>query len=303
VPHTLMFGARPAKFTLVEAARDRTVRVTEPPARFSIVMKPTGGRLALTRPDSKTVASIVACGDIARDRPGGDAGGPVGIVFRPAATIVDDPLAREIYAVTTSAPDAIVPETALRLSGGAEDKTDVSTRLSIGASQPAGPPDYVPRVRMDGGRRIDILAKTDALALDVKGTMYLPPIGKDDPLLPDLMAMAFMAGLRQIGKVATGSTATISGAPASVQRGTTLSYSIAVTNTPTIRRAVELIAGTVGTGDLTFRSLTEDQLKHQIDITNFTHSASTVQLQVVLLIAEANLPRLVISNAVSIDVT
>ena len=108
-------------------------------------------------------------------------------------TTSDPSLAREIYAVTTSAPEALVPETALRISGGAEDKSDVSTRLSIGASPAAGPAGYVPRVRMDGGRRIDILAAADALALDVKETIYLPPIGKDDPLIPELMAMAFMA--------------------------------------------------------------------------------------------------------------
>jgi hypothetical protein len=313
-PHTLLFGPRPAEFTLVEGVRARAAlaierppaRETDPPARFSIVMKPTGGQLSLTRPEPRTVPSIIACGDIARDRPGADADGPVGIVFRPAAKIVDDPLAREIYAVTTSAPDAVVPETALRLSGGAEDKTDVSTRLSIGASEAAGPPDYVPRVRMDGGRRIDILAKKDALALDVKGTIYLPPIGKDDPLLPDLMAMAFMAGLRQIGKVTTATTATIAlvpGTATSVQRGATLSYTVTLNNAPTIRRVVELITGTVGTGDLIFRSLTSDQLQHQIDIANFTHTASKVQLQIVLLIAEANLPRLVISKAVDIYVT
>jgi hypothetical protein len=298
----LSIGLHNATIRVIGDPGNRSLRPAEP-MPFSIVLSATGGLLAMSPPELPQTDTPIRCETIERERAAPGAEATAAVVFRPAAAIVDDPSAREAYALTTSAPDAPVAETTFRLSGGAEDKTDVSTRISIGRSPTNGSKDWVPRVRMDGGRRLDILA-TEASdpALEVQGTVYLPPIGKDDPLLPNMMAMAFMAGLRQAGKIAATSPAFTISAPATIQRGATLTYS--VTNIPAnIRRIVEFVAGIKGSHDLTFRSI-PIPLTNTVDIATFTHTASQVELQVVLLTATGNTsPKLVIAPPVLIDVT
>ena len=325
---------RKATFNLVDAfsfepialrdARHRTKeklpREPAPPdvERFAVDLKPAGGMLTMRQLDRTIETPVVACGDIGRIRSGDAALGSPVVQLRPAATIVDDARAREIYAVTTSKASESVPRTELRVSGGAEDKTDVSTRLSAGAWRTdKGQTFWVPRLRMDGGRRIDILAEADigagvpGKALEVKETVYLPAIGKDDPLLPEMMAMAFMAGLRQIGRVASTTTVTLtSPGGASVVRGSTLKFDadIHYPNERVLRRSIETIRGSAGTGDLAFRSMTEVVLPagtsnvFHIKVDNFRHSASKVGVQVVLLVTESNIPKLAISNVLDFSV-
>lgn len=284
--------------------------------RFSVDLNPTGGTLTLMRADRHVEQTAIACGDVDRSRAdAGEDGAPV-VQFRPAAAYADVATAREIYAVTTSAPTDLVPRTELRMSGGAEDKTDVGIRWCAGAWRPvAGPPSpaFIRRVQMDGARRIDILSDDAAsAALDVKRTVYLPAIGKDDPLMPEMMAMAFIAGLRQLGRVATSTSVTLSapGGATSVTRGSTLKYDAQIhyPNEHVLRRSIETIRGTAGTGDLAFRSMTEIVLPagtsktFNIEVKNFRHSARAVDIQVVLLVTESNTPRLAISNVLHLDV-
>lgn len=277
------------------------------PTPFSIVMNATGGLLAMSPPEMPKTEKLFRCEQIERERATPVDEATAAVVCGPAAAFVDDPAAREVYAITTSAADAPVAETTFRLSGGAEDKTDVSTRFSIGRSPTNLTREWVASVRMDGGRRLEVLAAKPAdPALDVEGTIYLPAIGKDDPLMPDMMAMAFMAGLRQAGKILT-STFTISlrtPTTPSIHRGETLSYTFSGLPTGvTVRRAVELVSGVAGTHDLTFRSIPLP-LTSPITIDTFTHTASKVQLQLVLLTATGNAsPKLVIAPPLSIDVT
>jgi hypothetical protein len=303
------------------AARGRAARqeVVATPERFEAVLGPTGGRLCLAKGPAPQQARTVECGDVDRSRPDAKEPGTPVVQFRPAAAHQDDPLAREIYAVTTSAPDALVPSTELRLSGGAEDQSDVSTRIVFGAwnhATPAGAADvWVPRVRMDGGRRVDILATPDTAALKVNGTVYLPAIGREDPLLPEMLSMAFMAGLRQAGRISTATKAAVAvtGTP-TIARGETLTYDLTITYpaTAVLRRPVELIYGVTAPADLIFRTipLPDDPLpaggspkKHTATLKNFTHRAGKVKLQVILLVAENDVPKLAIAPALELTVT
>lgn len=316
-PRFLEAGPRLATIRLIPGPRDRAFRAAEaPPTVFDDVMRAGGGLLMMKRPERAPVEKASSCETITRERAFEGADTTTAVEFRPAASIADTPSAREVYAVTTSAPDAPFAETTLRLSGGAEDKTDVSTRLSIGRSPNSGTTDWVPSLRMDGGRRLGILAaKAADPALDVEGTLYLPPIGKDDPHLPDMMTMAFMAGLRQVGRVAgqTFDAAVAVTSGGSITRGGTLKYSLTLKHpaSAVLRRAVEFTTGVQGTSDLTFRSLPDADAKFtndppdvtQVSIENFTHSARRILLQVVLLVVESNVPRLVISNAAPVDIT
>ena len=316
-PQFLETGPRDSTIALIADTRDRSFRVSEAaPTSFSVVMDAGGGLLAMKRPQVAPAVKQTSCDTVIRERASlGDDTTTV-VVLHPAAAFADDVSAREIYAITTSEPAAPVAETTLRISGGAEDKTDVSTRISIGRSPTSGTKDWVPRVRMDGGRRLDIRAtKATDPALDVDGTIYLPAIGKDDPLLPDMMSMAFMAGLRQIGRIATTAfSATISGTPATISRGSDLEYKLKLVHPPNavLRKAVELISGIDGSiGDLTFRTLSDTEAKFtnnaqdnfDISIPNFTHRAAKIQIQVVLLVVESNVPRLVIAPAQPVNVT
>jgi hypothetical protein len=284
---------------------------------FAVVLKPSGGELIMRSVASAPKASTVECGDVDRSRPGAPEPGSPVVQFRPAAASIDDPLAREIYAVTTSKPLDPVPRTELRLSGGAEDKSDVSPRLSFGARK-AGSTDWSPRVSVDGGRRVDIIAKPGKPALAVNGAVYLPSIGKDDPLMPELLSMAFMAGLRQAGRFAVTTEAAI-GKVTSIARGTKLTYDLTISYVPgtVVRRAVELIRGIADVGDLTFRSIPGISVpnpptshlggkaaeKFKIELENFVHRATKVRLEVVLLVAENDVPRLAVSKHLDINVT
>jgi hypothetical protein len=292
-----------------------------PPEQVPIEFKPTGGQLVMRGLDRTVETPQTACGDLERYRQGGAEPGTPVVQFRPAVQIEADPLAREIHAVVTSKPTDPVAETELRVVGGAQDESDASTRVSVGGRLP-NPPGYVSLLRMDGRGRIEIPrpeAFLNALPLpsdpyplvkvDDGGTVYLPPIGKKDPLLPDLLAMAFMAGMRQGGRIAPAEDVELktNKVPASVVRGTTLTHSFTATwgADVQVKRCVELIIGTAGTGDMAFRSLTgittEDD-EFTVDVPAFTHSANKVEIQIQVLVSKNNVSSVAVCRSPSIEV-
>jgi hypothetical protein len=331
---TVLFGeARSAAFDLIDAthfapvpladvrrlARRRRHEADEAPVvsaqRFSAVLKPAGGELVVRhglRRADETAAP--ACGDIARSRAAAGAPGTPVVQFRPAAAIDADPLAREIHAVTTSLGSDPVPKTELRVSGGAEDESDASARLAIGAwADNNGTTEWMPSLRMDGGRRVAILARpgsptTDPL-LEVDDTVYLPPIGRKDPLLPDLMAMAFMAGLRQIGRIAPAGVVTLAlnDLPDPIVRGATLTYKLTVGWTAglEVKRCLEIITGTAGSGEMAFRTLTglsSAQATYTITTDKFTHHARKVRIEIQMLVSKNDVTRVALCTSGDIDV-
>lgn len=200
--------------------------------------------------------------------------------------------------MTTSKPTDMVPATALRISGGGEDDTDTSSRFSIGTSAGARGT-WIPAMQMDGGRRLEILAVAGAPQkplLKVDGAVYLPPIGKKDPLLPDLLALAFISGLRQIGKLSPDVTLSLTTVPGQVTRGTTLTYKMKVAWSGQVRvkRCLEIIRGRSGNGDMVFRTIEGIDLTQagvsspktfEITFPNFMHTASKVRIEIQMLVA------------------
>jgi hypothetical protein len=303
VDRRLLRRPRAARSSVRRVARAEPEEATQ---EFSLLLGPTLGRLRLCAQPETTESRVVECGDVDRTRPGRSEPGTPVLRLRPAAAAADDPLAREIYAVTTSGPLDPVPRTELRISGGLEDKSDASTRVSFGTRKAGSPGVWIPRFRMDGGRRIDILAGSKGTALRVERTLYLPPIGKDDPLLPEMLSMAFMAGLRQIGKlgVTTKASITLPVDPlASGSSGSDPKYDLKVDFVAgtVLMRVVEVLRGVVRPGDLTFRTLTGLSLPATGSTTTFKPAlppalAAGAQLEVLLLVKEGAVQRLVIAE-------
>jgi hypothetical protein len=314
------FGtARSAEFDLLDAdlepalllsrrlrkqAQEALLQESRPPElapqAFSIAAGPAGGQLALKKLAKEDgAARAVACGDVERVRSAAGTRDTAVVQFKPANEIEADPLARQIHAITTSKASDPVPETELRLSGGVEDETDASGRVSVGFRNPAGPEEWVPALRMDGGRRLAIhprpaTPKLDPL-LSVEETVYLPPIRKDDPLLPDLLSMAFIAGLRQAGTSVSGLAVKVTLKdplpPARFKRGGTLKYEVEITWTgaTVVKRCLEIITGRSGNGAMAFRTIAGIDLqatgmaspeKFSIESERFTHPASTARIEI-----------------------
>jgi len=307
-------GVRITSFRLVnEAGQGIPFRSPRPrPARaravaetvaFSVEAAPAGGRLSMQKADttSRPVAPP-ACGDVDRTRADGAGRGTPVIQFLPAVDIVPNPLSREVHAVTTSKPADLIPKTELRISGGAEDESDTSSRVSVGAAAGASGK-WLPVLQMDGGRRLELLAVEGAPRtspiLAVTGTVYLPPIGKKDPLLPDLLSLAFISGLRQIGKISPDVTLTLANLPLRIVRGGVLTYKVRArwSGPVQVKRCFELITGTSGYGDMAFRTITgidlpgvgnNSEREFTIEFPNFTHAADRVRIEIQMLVARDN---------------
>lgn len=231
---------------------------------FSAQVAPLDAKLVLKSVPHAAADTVAGPCDIARTRSGRAESDLNALLFRPATEIVADPLAREIHAVDTTRPGDLAPGSALRIVGGAADDTDAAARVSIGARIKA---EYHPALRMDGGRRIAIRrlpGQPDKPVLKVERTVYLPPIGAKDPLLPEMLVLAYMGGLRRIGNVDTSIKITLS-LPVTPQPGsgvlaTPPAYHIDIQPPPgtpyTVKHMMELITGADGKGDLTFRSIT-----------------------------------------------
>jgi len=317
-PLTLKFDdRRTASFKLEVGSRPRAAKTRrgardERGISYSVMLAPTGGKLALRNGPPPSEASEISCADIDRTR-----GAPIEsdtpvLQLRPAAEITAGASTREIHSVTTSTPLDMVPKTELRIVGGGADESDSSSRVSFGAQREGA---YVSALQMDGGRRITIPSPTAAKhapLFDVKGTTYLPPIGKDDPLLPDLITLAFVCGLRRVGSITTQARlalSTGSGATAaSVQHAREFTYTLTIT-WPTspfeVKRAMEVITGTEGARDLSFRALEEiapDRTQFTVSIPHFAHRATTAGLQVLMLLQLNNRTQVAVSNVLRINV-
>ena len=230
------------------------------------------------------------------------------VSFKPMAKPAADPLARELQSVVASMPDDIVPATELRVCGGAQDDTDTATRVSIGARDKATGV-YVPGLRMDGGRRVTIPDRTGTgtrALLVGKKTIYLPPIGSKDPLLPDLLMLAYLNGLWRAGNVTTLVKVTLSSPVSDAAAAVQFKYALDVTSTVAfdIKRSFELVSSQSGRGDLSFRPL---QIVHAAadaalptqpqTIDDFRRAEHAVHVVVVMLVEIGGHARLVVSNA------
>ena len=152
---------------------------------------------------------------------------------------------------------------------------------------------------MNGGRGLQLLGDQADESLRVEGALYLPPIGRDDPLFPELMALAFMGGLHQSGAVLPIVSAAVQTvAPTPLQRGSGYTYDLQITynnddnerpSNLVLKRCIEVVSGfTPGRSDLVFRSLTVDLPfaggPVAIPSSTFRHRADTVEIRVVLLL-------------------
>ena len=303
----LLFGPRPIQLELLPLTRlpidegpaplpvraRRTARAAVPLASaFSIELPPFGGQLSLKRPAAFAApVATPACGDLDRFWRDQEREAPV-VQWRPGSDLAADPNARELHAATVSPADAVVPRTALRISGGGEDTSDASSRVAIGAIDGGA---WMPALQMNGGRGLQILGKKGEPALRVDGALYLPPIGRDDPLFPELMALAFMGGLFQSGATVTTLTVTLeSVAPNPLKRGATFGYDLKIDYTgtkPRLQRCIEVISGfTAGRADVVFRpvqvTLPPTDGTVPIPVSTFRHRADSVEIRVLLLLKQ-----------------
>lgn len=230
------------------------------------------------------------------------------VSFKPAAEPAVDPLAREARAVVVSAPEDNVQAAELRISGGAHDDTDTVTRVSLGARDKVTG-DYVTGLRMDGARRLTIPDRTGAgtrALLVGKKAIYLPPIGPKDPLLPDLMMLAYLNGLWRAGNVTTVVTVTLTTPAVNTFNAVRFAYDLRVMSPVAfvIKRSFELVSSQRGRGDLSFRPLVianpgtnpAPALQPQT-IDDFRRAEHDVHVVVVMLVEIGGRARLVVSNA------
>ncbi|CAN7806246.1 hypothetical protein LJR267_010703 [Paraburkholderia hospita] len=277
---------------------------------FSVQLVSLDARLVLKNVQRSSMATDASPDDIQRMHISTGESNQSAVLFRPAKEIEADPLAREVHAIETSRPGNLVPGTGLRISGGAADDTDEATRVCIGAKIKGN---YHCALRMDGSRRIEIGALTESASepvLKVVHTVYLPPIGARDRLLPELMLLAYIGGLRRIGNVTAAVTLKISGPFRShyaTPEDTSLTYHIEVSSpgniTFTVKRTMELITDEGGKGDLTFRTLelTTGKGTGDIDLPDLRRTEPKAQIIVLMLVEIGQKVRIVVSNALRFD--
>lgn len=227
------------------------------------------------------------------------------VQFRPAAALAPDPLLREIHAVVTSKPADVVPESTLRVSGGEADASDASGRVSAGARTAAG---YVASLRMNGRGGLRMLAAPDVTdaqeLLAVEGTTYLPAIGKNDPMLPDLLTLAHMCGQVQIGNLANNPKLELDRIDPteghyklSIKRGS---------GSFTVKRALELIYGDEATGpadmsvrvleNLTIPSANQATEDNKITVPGLAPTGRNIRIAVLMLVDDGNKSRVAIGR-------
>jgi hypothetical protein len=229
---------------------------------FSATLDPLDARLVM-----KNVLPVQsetrAPGDIRRSRGASPMPGASALVLRPAAT--DDAAGAgaglAMYAVAAT-PTTTRPATVLRIAGGTGDATDAATRVSIGVRLGS---EHRSALSMDAGGNLTLQAMPEVdggAVLKVRGSVYLPPIGARDPLLPELLMLAYLGGLCRIGKVTSGVAIELEAVvpenpPASPPTSPT--YRIKVVTEAGVRaermRMMELITDVGGHGELSFRTL------------------------------------------------
>ena len=188
------------------------------------------------------------CGGPAREQSLAQDGGPW-VHFKPASVASEEMVSRDIGAVIVSTPTDLVQLSDLRFGGGPFDDSDAGRRVSFGYDDGT---DWWSAVELNGAGGIRLGGAS--LEVTSGGTIYLPAIGAGDPLLPELVALAFTVGLPK-----TPSKLTLTPpapAPATVKRGQPFDYKVkfAGTATVTVKRTFEVIVGQEQT-DLAFRQI------------------------------------------------
>lgn len=242
---------------------------------------------------------------------GGELYPHVAVQFRPAAALEPDPSQREIHAVVTSASTDSVPRTGLRISGGEADSSDASGRVSAGARTAAGA--YLAALRMDGRGGLRLVAAPDVdtpkRLLSVEGAVYLPAIGKNDAMLPDLLTLAHMCGLVQIGNVTADPELTL-------EKNTTGDghYDLVIKMSPGVKlkRVLELIFGdkAAGPADMSIRALEDldvpdtanDTRTNKITVPGLAPSGRRIRVAVLALAEVGGKTRVAIGRSLELDI-
>ena len=210
---------------------------------FSVEAKPIGGALIMKRPlEAVEEVEPPQCGDLERTRALRGGAGPPVVRFTAGKDLKANPQMREMFQLDRS---DLVPRTEFRISGGAIDENDPHPRFSIGDGRDGG---WSPALTMSGSGKLVLGRPYTGIppaALAVTGTVYLPPIGKDDPILPALMAQALIAGLLLMGKISTDVTVAFT-PPAKIVSGQGFEYDLTVTRsivnqTVKIKKCLEII--------------------------------------------------------------
>jgi hypothetical protein len=284
--------------------------------RIEMELLPSGGRLELSTLEPDVAPPLPSpCDPEAESSEQPAAPPPAGGVIQllPATEYTPGPATRELYALSTPAPDG-TPGTECRISGGTFDDGDRTSRIGFGMRVPgatAGTFERQPMLTVDGGGRVAM--PCPGTLLDVGHTLQLPPITTDpaDPLTQDLLALAYNAGLWRIGKKATATvTAAFTTTPTTdVTIGHNLTYTITMTpDTAIVKRLLEVIVGVTGPGDVILRNLpltpsTSTPLTYNVTVPKFVHRASDVLLQVHALVSESDKDCVAKSAPVPIHVT
>jgi hypothetical protein len=284
--------------TIRRTAATRLVEAVGPPAAqqiadtvLSVPLVAFGGALKIEAALTQAAAAVSpTCGDIARMRSDGDPTGPV-VQFRPGQGLEPDPLVREIHAAIVSTPEELVPRTAMRISGGGHDASDDSSRIAIGRLDGT----WTPVLEVSGAGGVRLLGQNSAL--NVTGALHLPAIGRSDPLLPDLLALAFMSALPKV----SAPTLTIAvDAPAvatQITRGDVFTYTVKLSSNATVKRTFEAIVGTEGPADLSFRRIANPTVAgKQIVGASTRHRAGKVALRVVCLLQVSGASRMIVGE-------
>lgn len=225
---------------------------------FRASLDPLDGRLVLK---NRAAAAATDASDAIGD--GGPAG-PVAsaLVLRPAVAGIEADAGLAIGAIAEGS--AAHPRSVLRLAGGARDATDATSRFTIGASVDG---DHLPGLAMDAGGNLNLRGPdgdadtSDGAILKVQGTVYLPPIDGKDPLLPDLLMLAYIGGLCRVGKFDDRTRIVLEHEPPPDGPGLTRPPSNYIVNIESMPgdaqrlRMMELIRDVGGKGELSFRSL------------------------------------------------
>lgn len=237
--------------------------------------------------------------DVNRARDGNGKAQASAIRFEPAIDAQPDPQTRAIYAAGTT----------LLITGGEGDDSDASMRVSVGGHIDG---EYHAALSMDGARRLNIRAAPGQAPdgmLSVTGSVYLPSIGPKDPLLPELLMLAYIGGLRRVGNLTNHVTVTLSHLPAPQAQGAPLAYRIALSKQPgdgyTLKRAMELITAPDGRGDLSFRTLElpppAEVAQDTIALPAGRQTASKFEVRLLMLVEIDDKPRVAVSNPLQFD--
>jgi hypothetical protein len=267
---------------------------------FDEEMERRGGTLTMVDFDlPPAVVMARGCDDEEDGVPAGHRG-PV-LRFREGTGHVPGADMREIYAESLAGE---APATELRFAAGALDESDSHLRLAFGVraeDKTATSPKMVwrPLLALDGAGKVVMPAQSlpfkDNTRLDVKGALHLPAIKNDptDPLVQDLLSLAYIAGLRRVGRLAVG-TVTVNPVPApapgkapSVRRSETLVYNLTFNQATTVKRCLELVVGVGANGhhDVILRTIPEitgaygqNAISSNVTLPAFWHLSDKVKL-------------------------